>query len=53
MKRIIAIVALLAVVFGQGNIMAGNLQEGLELKARLGYSIGGTREPAVIRCCKH
>lgn len=52
MKRIIAIVALLAVVFGQGNIMAGNLQEGLELKARLGYSIGGTAPigiPATIR----
>ena len=52
MKRIIVIVALLAVVLGQGSIVAGNLPEGLELKARLGYNIGGTAPigiPATIR----
>lgn len=42
----------MAVMLGQGNAVAGNLPEGFEMKARLGYNIGGTAPigiPATIR----
>ena len=50
MKKIIVI--FMAFVAFEGKMMAGNLPEGFELKARIGYNIGGTAHlgiPASIR----
>lgn len=52
MKKIIMLFAICATLFVSNNATAGNLPENLELKARVGYSIGGTAPlgiPATIR----
>ena len=52
MKARITILAIAMTLLAQGKAMAGNFVDNLQLKARVGYNIGGTAPlglPATIR----